>query len=377
MAFYRHFVERNDFEIKVVTNCENFPKGSVPYEPILFCNTALTRRLFRTRLMPWLYGPHSLTAFGRVPGVVWRVAKEFQPDAVFTIAGSWDWSALVAQRVARRLNVPLIASFNDWFNYGWFPSHSVYHRMIEQRFRRFYKEADLVLCTCEGMYEAFGPHSNAHILYPIGARMSETLSSYQPFIEGAHPFIVGFGGSLADWYGPMLERLVSTAEAERAPIEFRLYGSNPTWSREFDAYARNRQIYRGHLPFAQLRVVMKEVDALILPMGFEKRASVTERTSFKTKFLDYLSYKKPIFVWGPEYCSAVRVAREFDSAEICISPEVDRCLKILLLLAKNPQRQILLVDNARRMYEDRFHPDKIHAGLARAIARTIHKVNKR
>lgn len=377
MAFYRHFIERKDFEIKVATNCEKFPLDSVPYRPLLFGPSRLTGRLFRTRLMPWLYGPHSLTAFGRVPRAIWRATREFQPDAVFTIAGSWDWSALVAERTARKLGVPLIASFNDWYNYGWFPSHPVYHRMIEKRFRRFYREADLALCTCEGMREALGPHPNAHVLYPMGAPMPETDAPFKPFTQDGRRFVAAFGGSLADWYGPMLERLVKAAETENAPVEFRFYGSNPSWSREFDARARAQKIYRGHLPFQQLQNEMKGADALILPMGFDEDCALTERTSFKTKFLDYLSYQKPILVWGPEYCSAVRVAREFDSAEICAQPDAAAFLQNILSVARNPQRQAALAKHAGRMYQDRFYPDKIHAGLVCKIQQTIEGSQRR
>jgi glycosyltransferase involved in cell wall biosynthesis len=373
MAFYRHFIERRDFKVSVITNSSQFLPNPVPYEAVQFGPSRFTCRLFHTRLMPWLYGPHSLTAFGRIPAVVWQAAKEFKPDVVFTIAGSWDYSALVAQQVARRFKVPLVASFNDWFNYGWFPSHHIYHGMIERRFRRFYQEADLALCTCEGMREALGEHPNAHVLYPMGAPRSENLPSFQPFNRSARRFIVAFGGSMADWYGPMLERLVRAAEAQNAPVEFRFYGSNPSWSRDFDQHARSRGIYRGHLPFADLCTAMAEADALILPMGFEEQAALVERTSFKTKFLDYLVYQKPIVVWGPDYCSAVRVAQEFDSAEICTRPEPEAMLKSVLALAQNPARQSALVSHARRMYEGRFHPTKIHGGLVLAIRETVEK----
>lgn len=371
MAFHRHFVERKDFQIKVLTNCDPFPAKSISYQPVLFGPGRLTRRLFRTRLSPWLHGPHALIAVGRVPRPVWQAAREFKPDAVFTIAGSWDWSALVAQRMARKFGVPLIASFNDWFSYGGMLSHPVYHQRIEKRFHRFYREADLALCTSEGMCEALGPHPNAHILYPMGALLPETNAPFQPFAGSPRPFVVAFGGSLADWYGPMLERLVRAAEKQSAPVEFRFYGSNATWSREFDAYARQARIFRGHLPFAELRQAMGEADALILPMGFDPQAAQVERTSFKTKFLDYLSYQKPIIVWGPEYCSAIRVAREFDSAETCIRPEAENILQSILSVARNPARQSALVNHARRMYDDRFHPDKIHAGLVQKIQATV------
>ncbi len=74
---------------------------------------------------------------------------------------------------------------------------------------------------------------------------------------------------------------------------------------------------------------MAAVDAALLPMGWglSEECALTERTSFKTKFLDYLSFEKPVVFWGPEYCSAVRYVREFNSAEICSSSSADDCLK--------------------------------------------------
>jgi glycosyltransferase involved in cell wall biosynthesis len=201
--------------------------------------------------------------------------------------------------------------------------------------------------------------------------LPEGLSSFTPFVLNGRAFVVVFAGSLADWYGPMLERLVTAAQSCSAPVEFRFYGSNPSWSREFDALARAQNIYRGQLPFEQLRSEMAGADVLILPMGFGPQCSLVERTSFKTKFLDYLSYQKPILVWGPEYCSAVRVAKEFGSAEICEQPDAAAALEKLLALRQHPQRQSALVNHARKMYDDRFNPDKIHSALVGKIRETV------
>ena len=124
---------------------------------------------------------------------------------------------------------------------------------------------------------------------------------------------------------------------------------------------RAENIYRGLLPFDQLRQEMAEVDCLLLFMGFGEACALTERTSFKTKFLDYLTFQKPILLWGPDYCSASGYAKEFDSAEQCNSPDAKAFLKTLLDLQANPDRQKTLVENADKMFQDRFHPDKIHA----------------
>ena len=122
-------------------------------------------------------------------------------------------------------------------------------------------------------------------------------------------------------------------------------------------------MYRGQVAFDRLKTHAQEADLLLLPMGFGDECAQIERTSFKTKFLDYLTFQKPIIIWGPEYCSAVRVAREFDAAECYTSPDAPGCVATLENVARSLERQKHLVANARRMYHSRFEPSQIHAVL--------------
>jgi hypothetical protein len=84
-----------------------------------------------------------------------------------------------------------------------------------------------------------------------------------------------------------------------------------------------------------------------------------------------LSFSKPILVWGPEYCTAVRTAKEFDSADICTVQDPKICMESLVALRENPERRQQIVNNAQYMYESRFHPDKIHQLLVDAIGGLI------
>jgi hypothetical protein len=276
----------------------------------------------------------------------------------------------MSQRLARKLGVPLVGSFNDWFDYNAI-IHPRLHDRVERVFRQFFRDCDLALCTCEGMREALGPHPNAHILYPLGSRLEESPFAFKPRPGAEVQFRVAFAGNLGEWYGKMLEALVCRAREQNLPVEFRIFGSNASWSPEFDAWARANNVYRGHLPFARLAGEMEQVDGLLLLMGFAPACAMIERTSFKTKFLDYLSFQKPILLWGPDYCSAVRIAREFDAADICISTESDKFLSMILELQSHPARQESLVRNAGRMYQDRFHPDCIHAVLVEQCRRLV------
>jgi glycosyltransferase involved in cell wall biosynthesis len=360
MSFYRHFVERDDFEIFVATNSPEVEQFDVPYEYYRFDLPRWLDRMLRTRFYRWVSIYQHLGAGYFVPKQVWEAAYAFKPDLVFTIGGSWNWTARAAQRVARRLSVPLVASFNDWFDFG-VTMPPLFRRSIETTFRKFYRDCDLAFCTSEGMLEALGPHPNAHVLYPTGSAMPPSDVDFTAFVPGGKAATVFFAGSLSAWYGPMLEQLVRASTDYQ--LRFEIFGSNATWSRDFDAAARTAGIYKGQVSFDQLKIHAREADLLLLPMGFGEASAQIERTSFKTKFLDYLTFQKPIVIWGPEYCSAVRVAREFDAAECYTSPDATGCVASIQKVVSNPGRQKQLVANARRTYESRFGPSQIHAVL--------------
>jgi len=372
MAFYRHFVERSDFTLLLATDDPQVGQHKLPFPVVCLKAPKWVERMCRTRLSLWAHSFKHLLAGRFLPKGLLSAVREFKPDIVFTVAGSWFWTANLAERVARRVGAPLVGSFNDWFDYN-ILIHRAARGLLERRFRRFYDSCDLALCTCEGMREELGSHPNPHILYPMGARLSESLPSLQEARFGSETssFVVAFAGNLGNWYGRMLEELVVCAWRQASPIEFRFFGSNPSWSSEFDREVRARGIYRGQVSFSQLQTEMACVDGLLLLMGFGEDCALIERTSFKTKFLDYLAFQRPILLWGPQYCSASRIAREFDSAQICADTDAVACLQSILAVHSASDRQKVLVQNARKMYEGRFHPDKIHAGFVRSIKETV------
>jgi glycosyltransferase involved in cell wall biosynthesis len=369
MSFYRHFVERDDFEIFVATDSMEVQQYEVPYRFLQFDVPKWLKRMQHTRFYRWFWQYNHSIAGYFVPHQVWQAARSFKPDLVFTIAGSWNWTARLAQRVARRLRVPLVASFNDWFDFG-VVMHSSFRSSLERAFRKFYRDCDVAFCTSEGMLEALGPHPNAHVLYPIGSSMIDNKREFIPVSNGM-PATVFFAGSLSFWYGPMLERLVLASS--NFPLCFEIFGSHAhaNWSREFESAVKRAGVYRGQVPFDRLTTHAQKADLLLLLMGFGNECAQTERTSFKTKFLDYLTFQKPIVIWGPEYCSAVRVAQEFDAAECYTSPDAAGCLSTLQKVAHNSDRQKQLVANARRMYQSRFEPSRIHAVLLEACEKLV------
>lgn len=369
MTFYRHFVERSDFEPAVISS----QPLDYDYPSLTISPTGWGERLVNTRFSRWGHSLRQLYAGRKIPAEVSALVDSFQPDAIFTVAGAWSWMAELAGTVASRYQLPLIGSFNDWWFYNQI-YHPVFRSRLEKRFRNFYRRCDLAICTSEGMQDALGPHPNSIVLYPTGATAEATLPFQAP--PQGQPLTLAFGGNLGDWYGRMIEQLVLHLEQTTTGIfTYRFYGSRPSWSQAFANQAESNGWFLGQVPFATLQQEMKRADILLLPMGFDPNDRMVESTSFKTKFLDYLTFQKPIFVWGPEYCSAVRTAREFDSAEICVDSSPEAAAQILQHLATTPDRQSQLVANSRSMYQSRFHPDHLHQSLVSAIRKVVGAVD--
>ncbi len=359
MTFHRHFIQRPDFETAVITN--EPAAGEQDYQSMILPPSPSFERYSRTRLSSWVHSARHRWGGRSIPEDVQAFVNDFQPDAIFTVAGAWSFVARLAERVATKNTLPLIGSFNDWWNYNQI-YHPAFESALAKQFIDYYQRCDLAICTSEGMEDALGQHRNSVVLYPTGAEFQPTDSFSPP--SGDQPFRIGFGGNLGDWYGTMIEALAGACSAE---LQFQIFGSRPSWSSDFDQRANGKGFFHGQVDFDTLTREMRGCDVLLLPMGFDPSIRQIESTSFKTKFLDYLTFEKPIFVWGPEYCSAVRTAREFDSAEVCTSDDAAVAAKLLLKLKQDPARQSQLVANSRKMYEDRFHPDRLHSELVTRI----------
>ncbi len=104
------------------------------------------------------------------------------------------------------------------------------------------------------MQKELGNHPNSVVLYPTGAPISNYKATL-PGKQNGKPYTVAFAGNLGDWYGGMLEALVEGSEGTN--IAFKIFGSNASWSKDFDQYATAKGIYKGQVSFEVLKAENK------------------------------------------------------------------------------------------------------------------------
>ena len=259
--------------------------------------------------------------------------------------------AYAADRAARGAGLPLVVIFHDWWPD--IPPLGQAARQREQNhFLRLHRNATASLPVSEGMRSALGSHPAARVLYPIPS--VDDAANALPRGANDRPFRVLYAGNVSE-YGPM----VATALQEslcNPGIRFEVSGSDPKWSSTFRDAMRAGGLWLDFLPRPKLEEWFRSADAFLVPLVFDPAFRRRMETSFPSKLTEFSRYGRPLVIWGPEYGSAVRWARETEEAICVTSPRPADLMKELDRLAGDNSLREEMGHRARRAYETRFHP---------------------
>jgi glycosyltransferase involved in cell wall biosynthesis len=366
IILHRHLVQDPPFDLKVIVN-RGAATETATVDLLLEFPPWLDR-LRRTRLNPWVKDFENLVWPYLPNRAVWKVAEEFRPDVVLTIA---DHNlSYLAERVARRLKVPLAVMFLDWFPVmkGRF-GHRWTQGLMSRRFRNLYKRCDLAFCTSDGMQQVLGPHANSHVIYPIGGKHKVT-ERRRDGSEGK--FRLVYVGSVENFYGRMHCALIEQLK-QHQDLELRIGGPQADWPREILEDAKRRGIYLGFVPPERAAQELADADALLVVMSFEKEHELFMRTSFTTKFLDYAAFGKPIILWGPDYCTPSMLARREDRALVVSDPSPSKVVDALVAFRSIPELLEKYSAAAQRLHSTVFSPERLQSVFTEQIEKLVER----
>ncbi|MGO8698106.1 MAG: glycosyltransferase [Limisphaerales bacterium] len=365
VVLYRHLVEQNPFELHVVTNADFYqgiPPGTKLRLPYPLHRLRKTR--FGPRLSSWLVDYENLIWTLAVPLAFDRAILEFKPDVILTLAETG--LCHLAAKAAKKHRLPLAGLFLDWFpvmkhHYG----HVWTRDLLSRRYRALYQQCDLVFCTSEGMQEVLGPHSNCRVIYPMPGRhlIPETI-----FPPKSDKFRLVYVGSVEKFYGRMICSLIEKMEPLPG-LELVVVGPNADWPTDILHRAKTKGIYLGFKPPEEAAAVLAGADALLVVMSFEPEHRLFMETSFTTKFLDYTAFDKPIILWGPEYCTPVRLVRREGGAFVVEKPEPHRVVAAFRNILSEPQTCGALTQQAKHLNQTLFNPDRLQNTFVSEIDR--------
>jgi glycosyltransferase involved in cell wall biosynthesis len=373
LAMRRHLIERKDFETFVLTN-QRFSDSEIRSH--CFLRPAWLERAMRTRFRRFIRQFEMLFLGRWMLATAVRIALEFKPDLVFTIPDNdVSWCAYLT---AKRLKLPLVTNFQDWWphNLYWSESERPYRRIrrvIERRLRQMYATSAIAFCSSEGMKEFLGPHRNAVILFPCpGSAPGNVPAAVVPC--GSKPLRVLYAGTIIGDYGRSVLSLARQL-AGSAKFQFVVYGPSQDWNLADVSWAKAQGIYRGFIPHEELRAVLACADVFLTIMSFEQRLETMSRVSFTTKFLEYTQYGRPVVVWGPPYCQPVLVAKKTAAGLPVESSDPAAVVSALEKLTSESEYKRFTA-GAIRAAETFFSPDQIHEMFRNSIVKIIQKTKE-
>jgi len=97
-----------------------------------------------------------------------------------------------------------------------------------------------------------------------------------------------------------------------------------------------------------------EVDVLFVPISFAPSDREYSELSFPSKLTDYTAVGLPLLIHGPDYCSAVRWARENPGVAEVVIAEPIGALEAALRNLSQPGHRMALAEQALRIGEQFF-----------------------
>jgi hypothetical protein len=276
------------------------------------------------------------------------------------------WSGCwVAQRYARRHQLPLIVRFDDWW-----PNiaevHDPVRKQLERRFQQLHRSADLSLCISEGMLKALGPHRNARVILPIPEAEPIRPSKCK---DSAGEFRVGYSGNMFD-YSDMLSDLAQLAlKQSDVRIEFR---GSPRWPQALADEMRHRHLLHDFIEAgAGFDDWLGSFDAYLVAMFFGAAQRRRTETCFAAKLVEYSRASRPVVIWAPESSAVVQWARKSNAALCVTDPDGRAVLSALAHLKRDKAFQLQLAARMRRAYETEFSPVRLQQQFLEALSSVV------
>ena len=158
----------------------------------------------------------------------------------------------------------------------------------------------------------------------------------------------------------MLQGLALEIEKMRN-VELLIIGPNADWPFDLKERLASKGISLGHKKPEEADQYLKDADALLVVMSFEKDYELFMKTSFNTKISDYSTFGKPIVFWGPEYCAPSILLTKENAALVVNTPGPQSAATAISKLAKNSALQNQLANKSKNLFESYFRPDLLQA----------------
>ncbi len=313
----------------------------VPYRAL---KVGWARPLY-TRFNRWALLAYSVVARWRA-NAVRRALEEFQPEAILSVSHEFLW--LTAARFARQSGLPLhLICHDDWPNLAQAPE--VFRPWLRREFGRTYRQAASRLCVSPYMAEEYERRYRAPgtVLYPSRAADAPPFDTPpERLLKDDGSLTVAFAGTInSSGHVRSMQNLAQCLE--KIGGRLLIFGPLDETGATAAGLQRSNIELRGMIPSGELMDRLRvEADVLFVPMSFAPGDRESSALSFPSKLTDYTLVGLPLLIHGPNYCSAVRWARDHSGVAEVVTGEDLSELSFALEHLLIPAHRLALAEKA-------------------------------
>ena len=310
-----------------------------------------SRRLKNVRYLPfWIGWPRLLhSRFARRYGALVarrsprlhrklsRLTRSFQAEAVLTVTHGYSW--LTAAAFAERNRLPLhLILHDDWL--GNLVAPRWMKPWAENMFGHFYCTAASRMCVSPWMEARYRKLYNVagFVLYPSRALdCPAALAPPSRFRKNRNGVVFALCGTIL--FKNVAETLRRLAELlEKSSSRLVIFGPLTRSGADALGLVRSNIVLGGLLKSNELiERLRSEADVIVVVMSFSPNERTHMEISFPSKLTDSTATGLPMLIVGPDYCSAVRWAKENPGAAEIVATEDEASLQAAIdRLINNP-----------------------------------------
>lgn len=293
---------------------------------------------------------------------------EFNPEAVFFVAGDALFPYDICQRIVKRYNARLTVYVTDDYIMPR-TAESLLHRIrrhfIKRKLTHAVNLASTFYTVSDKMRRAYKDvlHRDSCPL----VNMTEDLYD-PPAIEEKKEIVLTYAGSFYYKRADMLGKLASVIKKyndthENAHVSLVLY-SNAKPTREIleQVTLSGASEYGGSLNREQLKQRLNTSDMLVFVESFDKEQMEKVRYSLSTKVPEYLSVGKPIIAIGPLEAGSMEYLKD---VACCVYSEQD--MDSIIRFIENKKYQTALAQTAREKYLAEYNKTELQVKFSNLV----------
>ena len=265
---------------------------------------------------------------------------------MITVAHGVGW--LAAAAIAERKSVPLhLMVHDDWPRVANVPA--AVRKWLDGSFGRVYRQASTRLCVSPMMRERYLDQygCDGEVIYPTRATNFKLDPDPARQRKTNQPFTVAFAGTInTPGYIQALRSLRDAVASVNGKLA--IFGPLTREDASLDHLDGPNVELNGLVKSGELlQRLREEADALFVPMSFSPEDRANMEIAFPSKLADYTAVGLPLVIYGPEYCSAVRWARENEGvAEVIVQEDSDLLTETIRRLAQGAEFRVKLGERA-------------------------------